>query len=60
MKEKMKNLAVAISRYRRMINQNMSIVQRRTASNYGRLIWQKLETLSASQRKEVLKMAENV
>lgn len=60
MKENMKNLAVAISRYRRMINQNMSIVQRRTASNYGRLIWQKLETLSASQRKEVLKMAENV
>lgn len=60
MKEKMKNLAVAISRYRRMINQNMSIVQRRTASNYGRLIWQRLDTLTASQRKEVLKMAENV
>lgn len=60
MKEKMKNLAVAISRYRKMINQNMSIVQRRTCSNYGRLIWKKLDSLSASQRKEVLKMAENV
>lgn len=55
---KLMNIAIAIKRYRKMINENLSIVQRRVASNYGRLIFGRLEKLSEGERKLVMKMAD--
>lgn len=55
---KLMNIAIAIKRYRKMLNQNLSIVQRQTLSGYGRLIFRKLEKLSEGERKLVMKMAD--
>lgn len=54
---KVMNIAIAIKRYRKMLQDNLSIVQRQTLSGYGRLIFRKLERLSDSERKLVMKMA---